>query len=71
AEAQRDNLDTGALKKRPAQIIIEHFRTKRVEYLKLMNDSSYLLSIFDNGREHATEIADKTSNEVKHIMDFN
>ncbi|CAF3386453.1 unnamed protein product, partial [Rotaria socialis] len=70
-EAQRDNLDTGAFKRRLAQIIIEHFRTKRVEYLKLMNDSSYLLSILDNGREHATEIADKTLNEVKHIMDFN
>jgi len=71
AEAQRTNLNTGAFKKHLAQIIIEHFRPKRVEYLKLMNDRSHLLSILDNGRERATEIADKTLNEVKHIMGFN
>ena len=68
AEAQRDNLNTGAFKKHLAQIIIEHFRLKRLEYLKLMNDPSHLLSILDNGRERATVIADKTLNEVKHIM---
>jgi tryptophanyl-tRNA synthetase len=70
AEAQRDNLNTGAFKKRLAQIIIEHFRLKRLEYLKLMNDRSYLLSLLNNGRERAKEIADKTLNEVKHIMGF-
>jgi len=70
AEAQRDNLNTGAFKKRLAQIIIEHFRLKRLEYLKLVNDRSYLLSLLDNGRERAKEIADKTLNEVKHIMGF-
>lgn len=69
-EAQRDNLNTGAFKKRLAQIIIEHFRSKRLEYIKLMNDRSYLLNILDNGRERAKEIADKTLNEVKHIMGF-
>ncbi|CAF0845526.1 unnamed protein product [Rotaria sp. Silwood1] len=70
AEAQQNNLNTGAFKKRLAQIIIEHFRSKRLEYLKLMNDRTYLLSLLDNGRERATEIADKTLNEVKHIMGF-
>jgi hypothetical protein len=35
-----------------------------------MNDRSYLLSILDNGRERAKEIADQTLNEVKHIMGF-
>jgi tryptophanyl-tRNA synthetase len=69
-EAQRDNLNTGAFKKHLAQIIIEHFRPKRLEYLKLMSDRSYLLSILDNGRERAAEIADKTLNEVKHVMGF-
>lgn len=69
-EAQRDNLNTGAFKKRLAEIVIEHFRPKRAEYIKLMNDRSYLLSILDNGRERATEIADKTLNEVKLIMGF-
>ncbi|CAF3292555.1 unnamed protein product [Rotaria socialis] len=71
AEAQKDNMNTGAFKKRLAQIIIEHFRPKRAEYLKLMNDRSYLLSILDNGRERAKEIADSTLNEVKDIMGFN
>ena len=70
SEAQRDNLNTGAFKKRLAQIIIEHFRPKRVEYLKLMNDRSYLLSILDDGRARASEIADKTLNEVKQTMGF-
>jgi tryptophanyl-tRNA synthetase len=70
AEAQRDNLNTAAFKKRLAEVIIEHFRPKRVEYLKLMNDPSYLLSILNNGRERAGVIADKTLNEVKHIMGF-
>ena len=71
AEAQRDQLNTGAFKKRLAQIVIEHFRPKRSEYLKLMNDRSYLLSILDDGRDRACEIADKTLNEVKQIMGFN
>jgi tryptophanyl-tRNA synthetase len=70
AEAEKDNLNTGAFKKRLAQIIIEHFRPKRLEYLKLMNDPSYLLSILDNGRERAREIADETLNEVKQVMGF-
>ena len=71
SEAQRDNLNIGAFKKRLAQIIVERFRSKRAEYLKLMNDRSYLLSILDNGRERATEIADDTLNEVKNVMGFN
>lgn len=71
AETQRDNLNTGAFKKRLGQIIIEHFRPKRLEYLKLMNDRSHLLSILDDGRARASEIADKTLNEVKTIMGFN
>ena len=36
-----------------------------------MNDRSYLLSILDNGRERATEIADDTLNEVKKCHGFN
>ncbi|CAF0826555.1 unnamed protein product [Adineta steineri] len=71
AEAEKENLNTGAFKKRLAQIIIEHFRSKRIEYLKLMDDRSHLLSILNDGRERAHEIADKTLNEVKHIMGFN
>ncbi|UJR15967.1 hypothetical protein I4U23_002886 [Adineta vaga] len=69
-EAQRANLNTGAFKKQLAQIVIEHFRPKRLEYLKLMNDRSHLLHILENGRERAKEIADKTLNEVKYIMGF-
>lgn len=67
-EAQRDNLNTGAFKKQLAQLIIEHFRPKRLEYLKLLDDRSHLLSILENGRERAREIADKTLNEVKDVM---
>jgi tryptophanyl-tRNA synthetase len=70
AEAQKDNLNTGAFKKRLAQIVIEHFRSKRLEYLKLMDDRSYLLSILADGRERAREIADETLNEVKQVMGF-
>lgn len=70
AEAERDKLNTGAFKKRLAQVIIEHFRPKREEYLKLMNDRSYLLSILDDGRERASKIADETLNQVKKIMGF-
>lgn len=69
-EAQRDKLNTGAFKKRLAEVVIEHFRPKRVEYLKLMNDRPYLLSLLDSGRERASEIADQTLNEVKQIMGF-
>ena len=67
-EAQRDNLNTGAFKKQLAQLIIEHFRPKRLEYLKLLDDRSHLLSILENGRERAREIAEKTLNEVKDVM---
>ena len=67
-EAQRDNLNTGAFKKQLAQLIIEHFRPKRLEYLKLLDDRSHLLSILESGRERAREIADKTLNEVKDVM---
>ncbi|CAF3581301.1 unnamed protein product [Rotaria sordida] len=69
-EAQQNNLNTGQFKKRLAEIIVEHFRSKRLEYLKLMNDRTYLLNILDDGRKRAKEIADKTLNEVKHIMGF-
>ena len=69
-EAQKDRLNTGAFKKRLAQILIEHFRPKRLEYLKLMNDRSHLLKILDQGRERASEIADKTLTEVKETMGF-
>ena len=67
-EAQRDNLNTGAFKKQLAQLIVEHFRPKRLEYLKLLEDRSHLLSILESGRERAREIADKTLNEVKDVM---
>ena len=70
AEAQREQLNTGAFKKQLAQVVIEHFRPKRLEYLKLMSDRPYLLSILENGRERASEIADRTLNEVKQIMGF-
>lgn len=70
AEAERDQMNTGEFKKRLAQIVIEHFRPKRVEYLRLMNDRSYLLNVLDDGRERAREIADKTLDEVKSIMGF-
>ena len=70
AEVQRDNLNTGAFKKRLGQIIVEHFRPKRIEYLKLINDRAHLLRILDDGRARASEIADQTLNEVKSIMGF-
>jgi tryptophanyl-tRNA synthetase len=70
-EARRERLNTGAFKKRLAEIIIEHFRPKRLEYLKLMDDQLYLMKVLDQGRERAHEIADKTLNEVKHIMGLN
>ena len=69
-EAQRDRLNTGAFKKRLAQVLIEHFRPKRLEYLKLMDDRSHLLKLLDQGRERASEIADKTLHEVKETMGF-
>lgn len=69
-EAEKDRLNTGAFKKRLAQVLIEHFRPKRLEYLKLMNDRSHLLKLLDQGRERASEIADKTLNEVKETMGF-
>ena len=71
AEAQRDQLNTGAFKKRLAQTIIEHFRPQRVEYLKLVDDRAHVMRILEDGRERAAQIADRTLNEVKHIMGFN
>lgn len=71
AQAQQDKINTGEFKKQLAQVIVEHFRPMRAEYLRLMNDQPYLLSLLEDGRQRATEIADQTLNEVKSIMGFN
>lgn len=65
---QHEGLDTAQYKLAVAEAVNEFLQPIRLRYVELLKDRGHLISILDSGSAKATEIAEKTWNEVKEAV---
>lgn len=64
-EAEFDGLGYGAFKPKVGEAVVETLRPLREESLRIMQDKSYLESVYKAGAEKASYVANKTMRKVK------
>ena len=62
------NMDTVAFKAKVAEAVIEELNPIRMEYERLIEDSSHIQRVLDTGRDRAICIAEKTLLDVMKLM---
>ncbi|GFT32067.1 tryptophan--tRNA ligase, mitochondrial [Nephila pilipes] len=65
---ENHSLDTGQYKMVVAEAVVEYFKPIRLEFQRHVAEPSHIVQILQRGSERASEIAQKTIDEVKNVV---